>query len=77
MLDEWRPLLCPFDITVIKGLKYMELFLPTLFITEPERNTSWRLWFNEMIAFWESIHNGPVWEFVSVILLLHYMLLKA
>ena len=30
MLDEWRPLLCPFDETMGKGIAYMELFLPTL-----------------------------------------------
>ena len=29
MLEEWRPLLCPFDVTVIRGLSYYELFLPT------------------------------------------------
>jgi len=29
MMEEWRPLLCPFDITVIRGLQYVELFLPT------------------------------------------------
>ena len=28
-MEEWRPLLCPFDITVIRGLQYVELFLPT------------------------------------------------
>ena len=29
MLDEWRPLLCPFDVTVMKGLSYLDRFLPT------------------------------------------------
>ncbi len=29
MLDEWRPLLCPFDVTMIKGCYYFDLFLPT------------------------------------------------
>ena len=29
MLDEWRPLLCPFDVTVVKGLSYLDRFLPT------------------------------------------------
>lgn len=29
MLEEWRPLLCPFDVTVIRGLSYYEVFLPT------------------------------------------------
>ena len=30
MLDEWRPLLCPFDMKMSEGLFYLELFLPTL-----------------------------------------------
>ena len=30
MLDEWRPLLCPFDVKMSEGLFYLELFLPTL-----------------------------------------------
>lgn len=30
MLEEWRPLLCPFDVTVIRGLTYYEFFLPSL-----------------------------------------------
>ena len=29
MLDEWRPLMCPFDVTMLKALFYFELFLPT------------------------------------------------
>ena len=30
MLDEWRPLLCPFDESMNKGIAYLDLFLPTL-----------------------------------------------
>ncbi|MGH0136569.1 UNVERIFIED_CONTAM: hypothetical protein FKN15_062569 [Acipenser sinensis] len=29
MLQEWRPLLCPFDVTMQKAIGYFELFLPT------------------------------------------------
>lgn len=29
MLDEWRPLMCPFDVTMQKAITYFELFLPT------------------------------------------------
>ena len=29
MLDEWRPLMCPFDVTMLKAMFYFELFLPT------------------------------------------------
>jgi len=30
MLDEWRPLLCPFDVKMSQALFFLELFLPTL-----------------------------------------------
>ncbi|KAG9338371.1 hypothetical protein JZ751_025930 [Albula glossodonta] len=36
MLEEWRPLLCPFDLTMQKGISYFELFLPT--ILHPEQH---------------------------------------
>eukprot|EP00064_Thunnus_orientalis_P007411 superscaffoldBa00000821_g7431 len=29
MLDEWRPLFCPFDVTMQRAISYFELFLPT------------------------------------------------
>uniref|UniRef100_A0A8C8M8K3 Uncharacterized protein n=1 Tax=Oncorhynchus tshawytscha TaxID=74940 RepID=A0A8C8M8K3_ONCTS len=29
MLEEWRPLLCPFDVTMQRAIGYFELFLPT------------------------------------------------
>lgn len=46
MLDEWRPLLCPFDITVINGLQYLGLFLPSNPAVE-EMDTGFR--YNEII----------------------------
>ena len=41
MLEEWRPLLCPFDITIIKGLGYLDLFLPTV-LPEHEMDQGFR-----------------------------------
>ena len=29
MLEEWRPLLCPFDVTMQRAISYLELYLPT------------------------------------------------
>jgi len=29
MLDEWRPLMCPYDVTFSKAMFYFSLFLPT------------------------------------------------
>ncbi|KAL4238306.1 Proteasome activator complex subunit 4 [Mactra antiquata] len=61
MLDEWRPLLCPFDVTVIKGLQYLELFLPTNLAVD-EMDQGFRLWFQEMMDMWDSFQNNPTWE---------------
>ncbi|KAK7902167.1 hypothetical protein WMY93_018936 [Mugilogobius chulae] len=47
MLDEWRPLLCPFDVTMQRAISYFELFL---------------LWFEEMMSLWVSVQNLPSWE---------------
>ena len=30
MLEEWRPLLCPFDHSMVEALTYISEFLPTL-----------------------------------------------
>ena len=30
MLEEWRPLLCPFDLSMVEALTYISAFLPTL-----------------------------------------------
>ena len=29
MLDEWRPLMCPYDVTMGKAFVYFNIFLPT------------------------------------------------
>ncbi|PFX25218.1 Proteasome activator complex subunit 4A [Stylophora pistillata] len=34
MLDEWRPLLCPFDVKFAKAMFYFSLFLPTTLPSE-------------------------------------------
>lgn len=37
MLEEWRPLLCVFDLVMQKAISNMELFLPT--IMPPEEHS--------------------------------------
>ncbi|XP_052767290.1 proteasome activator complex subunit 4A-like [Mya arenaria] len=61
ILEELRPLLCPFDVTVIKGLQHLELFLPTCQKPE-EMDRGFRLWFDELINMWDSFQNNPSWE---------------
>ncbi|KAL5009261.1 hypothetical protein ScPMuIL_014842 [Solemya velum] len=61
MLEEWRPLLCPFDITIMKGLAYLELFLPTQ-LGPDHSDRGFKLWFDELINMWDSFHHSPSWE---------------
>lgn len=57
MLEEWRPLMCPFDVTMNKALAYCEMFLPTYDV-----GTTFQLWFNELMAFWDACPNLPMFE---------------
>ena len=34
MLDEWRPLMCPYDVTMGKAFIYFNIFLPTYNVLE-------------------------------------------
>ncbi|XP_063300040.1 proteasome activator complex subunit 4 [Pelobates fuscus] len=61
MLEEWRPLMCPFDVTMQKAISYLELFLPTSL--PPDLHCKgFRLWFDELLALWVSVQNLPQWE---------------
>ncbi|CAG09459.1 unnamed protein product, partial [Tetraodon nigroviridis] len=61
MLDEWRPLLCPFDVTMQRAISYFELFLPTTLPPELHHK-GFELWFDELISLWASVQNLPSWE---------------
>ncbi|XP_036402211.1 proteasome activator complex subunit 4A [Megalops cyprinoides] len=61
MLEEWRPLLCPFDVTMQRAISYFELFLPTTLPPELH-HMGFKLWFNELIDLWVSVQNLPGWE---------------
>uniref|UniRef100_A0A672S8A5 Proteasome activator subunit 4 n=1 Tax=Sinocyclocheilus grahami TaxID=75366 RepID=A0A672S8A5_SINGR len=61
MLDEWRPLMCPFDVTMQKAMGYFGLFLPTTFPPELH-DKGFKLWFDEFISLWVSVQNLPSWE---------------
>lgn len=39
MLDEWRYLLCPFDMSMNKAIERFELFLPTLVYADEHEKT--------------------------------------
>uniref|UniRef100_A0A3Q0QYT3 Uncharacterized protein n=1 Tax=Amphilophus citrinellus TaxID=61819 RepID=A0A3Q0QYT3_AMPCI len=61
MLDEWRPLLCVFDVVMQKAISNMELFLPTIMPPE-EHSQGFQLWFEELMNLWMSLQNQPSWE---------------
>uniref|UniRef100_UPI0037E73473 proteasome activator complex subunit 4A n=1 Tax=Semicossyphus pulcher TaxID=241346 RepID=UPI0037E73473 len=61
MLDEWRPLLCPFDVTMQRAISYFELFLPTTLPPELHHK-GFKLWLDELISLWVSVQNLPSWE---------------
>ncbi|XP_061914340.1 proteasome activator complex subunit 4A [Entelurus aequoreus] len=61
MLDEWRPLFCPFDVTMQRAISYFELFLPTTLPPELHHK-GFKLWFEELINLWVSVQNLPSWE---------------
>uniref|UniRef100_A0A3B5LCD9 Proteasome activator Blm10 mid region domain-containing protein n=1 Tax=Xiphophorus couchianus TaxID=32473 RepID=A0A3B5LCD9_9TELE len=61
MLDEWRPLLCVFDVVMQKAISNMELFLPTIMPPE-EHSQGFQLWFDELMNLWMSVQNQPTWE---------------
>ncbi|KAF3853760.1 hypothetical protein F7725_014448 [Dissostichus mawsoni] len=61
MLDEWRPLLCVFDMVMQKAISNMELFLPTI-MPQEEHSQGFQLWFDELINLWISVQNQPSWE---------------
>ena len=39
MMTEWRPLMCPLDITMGKAMQYYETFLPTYMAYKDPDNT--------------------------------------
>ncbi|KAH9375495.1 hypothetical protein HPB48_023088 [Haemaphysalis longicornis] len=61
MLEEWLPLLCPFDRSMQKAMAYFQLFLPTT-LPPDQHGIGFRLWFDNFIEIWENSHNSPEWE---------------
>ncbi|XP_074661309.1 proteasome activator complex subunit 4A-like [Tubulanus polymorphus] len=60
MLEEWRPLLCPFDVTMMKGVQYLSLFLPQ-FLPPEFHDRGFKLWLDEFFSIWDSI-NASLWD---------------
>jgi len=53
MLDEWRPMLCPFSASIQRAVANLNLFLPTTLPPEHHHN-GFKLWFDEVMHLWLS-----------------------
>lgn len=53
MLDEWRPMLCPFTSSIQRAVTYLNLFLPTTQCPE-HHDKGFKLWFDEVMQLWLS-----------------------
>ncbi|XP_032233646.1 proteasome activator complex subunit 4 isoform X2 [Nematostella vectensis] len=61
MLDEWRPLLCPYDVTFSKAMFYLSLFLPTT-LPIVHHDKGFKLWLEEFLGIWQVCTNSCKWE---------------
>lgn len=70
MLSEWRPLLCPFDVSMLKGTSLLETFLPTTsyHLSHQLPNSAW---LEEFMELWKMSHNKSSWEADFVLMFAH------
>ncbi|XP_012226473.1 proteasome activator complex subunit 4B-like [Linepithema humile] len=62
ILDELRPLLCPFDESAAcESTLLLECFLP-LQLPPKHHSMGYQLWFDEFMTMWKVCHNAPQWE---------------
>ncbi len=65
MLEEWRPLMCPFDMAMCKAYERFELFLPTL-VYPHEFDRGVNLWLKEFLDIWLSMHKTGSWDALAM-----------
>lgn len=56
--------MCPYDMSMSKAFEYFKLFLPTLVLPH-EHDKTFKLWANEFIDLWTSVHASSSWEPVN------------
>jgi len=59
MLAEWRPIICPFDLSMSKAFERLKLFLPTILY---EHESGPKLWLNEFLNLWTTLSTRHYWE---------------
>ncbi|KAF8386338.1 hypothetical protein PRIPAC_75480 [Pristionchus pacificus] len=62
LLDEFRPLMCPWDESMLKGMKLLQMFLPTVMTREEHATFGAGLWFEEMWHHFLSIQSNSLVE---------------
>ncbi|GMT08718.1 hypothetical protein PFISCL1PPCAC_15 [Pristionchus fissidentatus] len=62
ILDEFRPLLCPWDEAMLKGMKMLQMFLPTVMTREEHAEFGAGLWFEEVWHHFVSIQSNSLVE---------------
>ncbi|XP_055341641.1 proteasome activator complex subunit 4A-like [Paramacrobiotus metropolitanus] len=61
MLDEFRPMLCPFDDQMSTAMDYLSMFLPTM-LKPHQAQYGYELWLEEFLNIWLAFHGVPAWE---------------
>lgn len=51
MLEEWRPMLCPYSDSIQRAVTYLNLFLPTT-LPPDQQDKGFKLWFDEVMHLW-------------------------
>lgn len=62
LLDEFRPYLCPWDEAMLKGMKMLQMFLPTVMTREEHAEFGAGLWFEEVWHHFLSIQSNSLVE---------------
>ncbi|XP_043485466.1 proteasome activator complex subunit 4A-like [Polistes fuscatus] len=68
ILDEFRPMICPFNDNFMNIFKTIECFLP-LQLPPQHHSLGHQLWFHEFMNLWNVCHNGASWEPEMMILM--------
>ncbi|RNA36559.1 proteasome activator complex subunit 4 isoform X2 [Brachionus plicatilis] len=59
MLEEWRPLMCPFDMSMNYAFDRFSLFLPTILL---DQGHSLNFWLREFLDLWLNFSGKVYWE---------------
>lgn len=61
ILLELRPMMCPWDMSFVRAVCCLSLFLPTDLPPE-HHHLGYKLWIDELVYWWLHVQNCPPWE---------------